>query len=40
MIVVLDTNVLASGLVAREGGTIAAVVESWRDGRFEIAASA
>jgi uncharacterized protein len=39
VIVVLDANALASGLVAKEGGTIASIIEAWRAGRFEVALS-
>ena len=39
MIVTLDTNFLTSGLIAIEGGTIARIVDAWREGWFEVALS-
>lgn len=39
MIATLDTNLLASGLIASEGGTIASIVAMWRAGQFEVALS-
>src|SRR3712207_161245 len=39
MISTLDANMMASGLIAREGGTIALILEAWRAGRFEVALS-
>ena len=39
MIATLDANLLASGLVAREGGTIASIIEAWQAGRFDVGLS-
>jgi putative PIN family toxin of toxin-antitoxin system len=39
MLVVLDTNTLASGAVAPSGGAIASIIDRWRDGRLEVATS-
>jgi putative PIN family toxin of toxin-antitoxin system len=36
VIATLDTNFLASGLIAVVGGTIASIVELWRAGRFDV----
>jgi uncharacterized protein len=39
VIATFDANLLASGLVAAEGGTIASIIDGWRLGRFEVALS-
>ena len=39
MIATFDANLLASGPVAAEGGTIASIIEAWRMGRLEVALS-
>ena len=39
MIATFDANLLASGLVAPGGGTIASIVEAWRQDRFKVALS-
>ena len=39
MIVVLDTNVLASGAIARPGSTLALIVDLMRSGTYQVAIS-
>ena len=39
MIATLDANLLASGLIAREGGTIHSILEAWQAARFRVALS-
>jgi predicted nucleic acid-binding protein len=39
VIATLDANMLASGLVAAEGGTIAAIIAAWHAGLFDVALS-
>ena len=39
MICTFDANFLTSGLIAQPGGTIDAILEAWRVGRFNVALS-
>jgi len=39
VIATIDANVLASGLIASEGGVIASIIQAWRAGQFEVVLS-
>jgi putative PIN family toxin of toxin-antitoxin system len=39
MQVVLDANILASGAIAPEGGTLATIIDSWQRDRFGVVLS-